>query len=401
MDPSTLRTNAEAEAAYEARDFARASPLFKSVIAQCEASGVRGLDYAHALLSLASCYRYRCVADTPAGLPYCERAMAALSKLDASDINVAGCRAQVEHMAGYSYAYTGRVTEALHAFKSALPFFLRVDDSERAADLMVNIAQQLITTGEATLGLRYLDGADQAMKGARTARSTALQAVSTLCRGNSLQALGRHAEALAYLTKHLQAESRRHGGDSAAAALVMTAIGRAHRDLGDRKRALSTFQAAYSVLSRREREHLPEYASVLLNLGTLHMELGGFEVALGYLERSLAINSTMLHPSHPYIATTLHNIASAKGLLGRGDAAATRAAAVAAGRRSQTACAGLGCGRKLREDGEPLDVCVRCRCTFYCGKACQTADWKREGGHKAECKALIAAAAAAEREGSL
>ena len=31
-----------------------------------------------------------------------------------------------------------------------------------------------------------------------------------------------------------------------------------------------------------------------------------------------------------------------------------------------------------------------CRRTFYCGKVCLTADWKREGGHKAGCKALIA-----------
>ena len=47
--------------------------------------------------------------------------------------------------------------------------------------------------------------------------------------------------------------------------------------------------------------------------------------------------------------------------------------------------------RRQQEDGAPLDVCVKCRCTFYCGKACQTSDWK--AGHKAECKALIAEAA--------
>ena len=38
-------------------------------------------------------------------------------------------------------------------------------------------------------------------------------------------------------------------------------------------------------------------------------------------------------------------------------------------------------------------MCVLCRRTCYCGKACQTADWK--AGHKAECKSLVAAAAAA------
>ena len=57
-------------------------------------------------------------------------------------------------------------------------------------------------------------------------------------------------------------------------------------------------------------------------------------------------------------------------------------------RRSQLLCAGPDCERKLREDGAPLDVCVNCRCTFYCGMACQTADWK--AGHQKECKASIA-----------
>ena len=65
-------------------------------------------------------------------------------------------------------------------------------------------------------------------------------------------------------------------------------------------------------------------------------------------------------------------------------------------RRSQIHCAGPGCERQLREDSAPLDVCVKCWRTFYCGKACQTTGWKREGGHKAECKALIAEAAAVD-----
>ena len=62
-------------------------------------------------------------------------------------------------------------------------------------------------------------------------------------------------------------------------------------------------------------------------------------------------------------------------------------------RRSQSACAGPGCVRRMREDGAPLDVCVNCRRTFYRGKACQTADWK--AGHRKECKALVAESAAA------
>ena len=53
----------------------------------------------------------------------------------------------------------------------------------------------------------------------------------------------------------------------------------------------------------------------------------------------------------------------------------------------------------MRAGGAPLDVCVKCRRTFYCCKACQTADLKRGGGggvYRAECNALIAEAKASK-----
>ena len=56
---------------------------------------------------------------------------------------------------------------------------------------------------------------------------------------------------------------------------------------------------------------------------------------------------------------------------------------------------GPGLHRKLKEDDTPLDQCAGCLRTYDCSVACQTADWKREGGHKAECKALAAQGAGA------
>ena len=74
-------------------------------------------------------------------------------------------------------------------------------------------------------------------------------------------------------------------------------------------------------------------------------------------------------------------------------------------RRSQVICAGPGCENQQRPDGAPLGQCAGCLRTYYCCVACQTADWKRKGGHKAECKALAAgckaAAAAVETTGKL
>ena len=85
--------------------------------------------------------------------------------------------------------------------------------------------------------------------------------------------------------------------------------------------------------------------------------------------------------------------------LGRGAAATSaRAAASSASLRSQLQCAGPGCPRKAREDGAPLEQCGGWLRTYYCGRACQAAHWKR-GGHKAECKALAAEGRAAEASG--
>ena len=75
------------------------------------------------------------------------------------------------------------------------------------------------------------------------------------------------------------------------------------------------------------------------------------------------------------------------------DALDAMAESVFVARRSQSHCAGPGCTLRQRLDGEPLDVCVNYRRTVYCGKACQTADWKAM--HKKECKHLIAASATA------
>ena len=112
--------------------------------------------------------------------------------------------------------------------------------------------------------------------------------------------------------------------------------------------------------------------------------------AVNCLLRALAIRRGLLPPDHPDIAACWASLAVAYGALER-EAEAVEAAANAlrVGRRSQTACAQGGCGRKVRPDGQPLDACAVCLRTFYCGPACQKADWKAMG-HKAECKVLVA-----------
>ena len=122
-----------------------------------------------------------------------------------------------------------------------------------------------------------------------------------------------------------------------------------------------------------------------MSMGTTATLQHRCDEALTHFRRVLDVRKRLLPPGHVMIAAALQGIEHTLSCLGL-TAGAADAGAAAAGmmRRSQCACAGPGCTRKLREDGAPLDVCVNCRRTFYCGKACQTAGWK------AECKALVA-----------
>ena len=138
-------------------------------------------------------------------------------------------------------------------------------------------------------------------------------------------------------------------------------------------------------------ENTQQFANACLTLGSCLYNDGQPVEALRYLTRALELQRKLLPPDHPNIAMSLNNIALANEALGNADAAAQAAAAsTAVARRSQSACAGPGCDRHVKADGRPLEQCGKCRRTYYCSVVCQTADWKREGGHKAECKALVA-----------
>ena len=160
---------------------------------------------------------------------------------------------------------------------------------------------------------------------------------------------------------------------------------------GKREEGCSHVQRAVALFKQLHMENTPQFALACHNLGCFFTGGGNPEKALPYLARALELFRRLLPPDHPDIASVLSVIALANDRQGNGDAAGeARAASAAVVRRSQTACAGPGCTRNVKADGRPLEQCGKCRRTYYCSVACQTADWKREGGHKAECKALVA-----------
>ena len=134
------------------------------------------------------------------------------------------------------------------------------------------------------------------------------------------------------------------------------------------------------------------YAMCHSDMGKELTKVDANEAALSYMLRARVLMERIA--SDDSALTTIYgNLATIKSRLGRlGDAGDAQALYTSRTRRSQVACAGLGCSRKIREDGTPLTVCTRCNSTHYCSTVCQRSDWELQ--HRAECSALVAAAAA-------
>ena len=211
-------------------------------------------------------------------------------------------------------------------------------------------------------------------------------------------AFGRHVEAEASFRQTLALGQRRLGNDSLLAARSWCDIAISCLGQGESNVSLEHLHEASRIYKVRGAQGSIDDLNLQCHFGQVYFNQQRFLESLACYESGLAIGRKFLVPNHPALAAILEGISMAKAAVG--DAAAASEAVAACSeinRRSQTYCGGPGCTLKLRLDGAPLDVCVKCRRTFYCGKACQTADWKREGGHRAECKALIAAAAAAAK----
>ena len=294
----------------------------------------------------------------------------------------------------------GRTTEAIAAFQEALPLYRRAGNREGEIKVLIGLGDRMAFVGEVDRGLSCYEQAESL---ARTAtmfpKSQRARWDASICmgKGNCHLRAGRHAEALTFFTQHLELDKRLPGGDSAVLAVAMMNIASAQAALGRPELAVASYKGAIDRMERRGLTNSESFAMAEVNLGCVLLGVGSPKLALRHMERGFAIYRSVLPPSHPSIADTMKNVARAQVALGNfGGATELFKAGVSLGRRSQTQCSGPDCKRTMRHDGEPLDVCVMCRVTFYCSKACQTADWKAEGGHKAECKALIAEAEGAE-----
>ena len=406
MDPAAVaRATAAGVAAVDAgacklaiEHFTCAFKLYRRTCASIEKADISE--------KLAYCYSVSSPPDYDAQLRYADEALAVVNLLDPADPRVRICRARSEYRRGAALTMGGRTTEAIAALEVARSLLADAAiDIALRADTLIKLASNYRVTGEAAKGLLRLDEAEALLFGHRWFADDLIEARSaiTINRGALLSTLGRFDESLACYKNSLSQLVDSYGADDPRVAKAMAEVGAEHLQLGQHTVAIRTLRAAVAMMERHGCSHYSEFAAAQNNIGVALCAGGEYRQALGVFQRALANYQRHSATSHSAIANLQSNIADIQARLGDvAGAARSRYDALAAARRLQTRCAGPECPRKLREDGAPLDVCVKCRATFYCGKACQTADWKREGGHKAECKALIAkgkaaAAAAVER----
>ena len=208
-------------------------------------------------------------------------------------------------------------------------------------------------------------------------------------RGSIMRRCKRYAEGLVHCRAALEADRTVHGPDSLEATRASYNLATSLSDVGDKAGSVRVLDSVLSYYARHGLQDSPDNAQALEARGVAHADTGQYEKALELFLASLACRRAIFSPDHPEIAKVMRRIAEVYNRLGRcalgnrvGDAANT------VQRRSQSLCAAQLCGRKLREDGAPLDRCAGCLRTYYCSAACQAADWKAR--HKAECKALAA-----------
>ena len=367
---------------------------YERAISLCEEIGfTESLRFVYVVRLLGDCCR-ECEFYSTA-LRHAERSLDIVRTLNHGEPPVVMEHARCDQSLAAVFSHLGRTTEAIASYASALLLYERCGDEEGTIVTLGNLGAQYRHTGQFDEGLAVLQRAESMCTGTPggTAKYAAQLIKILTAKGNILCSLGRTEEALDCDLDALKRKERRYGPHSVEAAVCLTNIGSVYFDRGDFTGAVDSYHRALAIYEGHGLQDSADFATLTMNLGSARMKLGDEDEALDHYERCLAIRRRLLPPDHPQIAGVLRNISAVNARLGR-TAAATDAfaASTAVARRSQTACAGPGCARKLREDGAALDVCNNCRRTFYCGLACQKADWK--AGHKAECRKLISEAVA-------
>ena len=368
-------------------------PLLEKAVELCKsACCTASLQYALALRQLSNLHRSvgRPVdGDHTQALRLADEATAALVALDENDAAVQIELASCDTARGNTLCLLGRVGESMLAHKAALRRFELLGDASGCIAALGNVGELLMQAGKYDDALHHLRLAE-----ARAQASPVEFAMQlTLLPGSMgavLACLGRYAEAVDVLHLCKSRSVSVFGTRSPQVIAVCTKLAEALISLVDYTGAAEQLREAESICEQRGWKDL-EGGDVHASFGELAANQGRLQDALARFERCLAVRRRFYPDDHPHMALVTRNIGIIQSALGMTDEARlSQKAADQTLRRSQTHCAGPDCKHRQRPDGTPLEQCAGCLRTHYCSVACQAADWKRKGGHKAECKALAA-----------
>ena len=372
--------------AYKNGRFKEAVPHFEAAVAQTaqapETTSEPELAGVQFLLGQCLC----AIGSESLVVPHFESSIGIYRKLDGQQ-QLADCAYRLAAV----YANLQRPIEALAVAEEAATVYSAGGDENGELLALAIVADMLRRMGQHSTALTRWQLIESRVEGLEN-RSTSLFWQATKCITHLLLDLHRPEEALNKSLRACRLFEAEYGQFHVKTAEALQLVAFAYGGLNDSKHAEATSCRALAILEHLGLDRTVDFAMALFSHAAL-LDARRSEESLRSLQRALSLARSLLPADHPCIGGMLTLIAQSYRRLGMTELAAeAESQAATLFRRSQTRCAGPGCPRKSREDGVPLNVCVKCRATFYCGKACQTADWMREGGHKAECKALIAAA---------
>ena len=149
------------------------------------------------------------------------------------------------------------------------------------------------------------------------------------------------------------------------------------------------------MLAYKERVYGPRdirTCTTVNSLGSLLRKRGQLDEAETLLRRAMEVREA--HPRESFDAAVSRDELACT-LQAAGRTAEAREVRMRAG-LTGLICSHAPCSKTPRQAGAPLRCCTRCRAIWYCGPACQRADWRN---HKRVCRAEPAAEPAAEQPG--
>ena len=204
----------------------------------------------------------------------------------------------------------------------------------------------------------------------------------------------KYEEALDCCLKQLEYTAKSFGQSSPEVADVRREIAKALVDLNRLDEAI--VHAKYGCSFYEQKQHgCYAHHVALETLGDVYLAMKQWNLALESYEQCLA----MMLKAGSDTMFVLASISKVHDAMGHSvEATKTKKAFTTQWRRLQFHCAASGCNNGTQPDGTPLFMCSGCRCTHYCTRECQKADWRAT--HKVECKELQAKTAAAAGVGA-